>query len=70
MDDLEAQANDMKQLEWELHEIFTELEEGSMLTMTQIDTLRYACGLPPIRRPNPVLSSIFKDYGNVFGGEK
>jgi len=43
MDDMnESQA----ELEYEVTKIFEDLEEGTMLTISQIDTLRYVCGFP------------------------
>ena len=69
MDDqqmMEAQS----ELEYELTVIFEDLEEGNMLTASQIDTLRYACGFPKKTRVNPVLSEVFNDFGNIFGGKQ
>lgn len=64
----EAQANDLKQLEWELDKIFKDLEEGTMLTLAEIDTLRYACGMPQASKS--LLKPIFVDFGNIFGERK
>jgi hypothetical protein len=66
----EAQANDLKQLEWELDKIFKDLEEGTMLTLAEIDTLRYACGMPNKSRANVAYSAIFNEFGHIFGGKK
>ena len=71
MDDYLQQANDQKQLEWELDEAFKDLEEGNMLTTAQIDTLRYACGFPKRNNHvNPVLRDIVNDFSTIFGGKK
>lgn len=67
MDDMnESQA----ELEYEVTKIFEDLEEGTMLTISQIDTLRYVCGFPKKRRANPVLSAIADDFSNIFGGKQ
>jgi ATP-dependent RNA circularization protein (DNA/RNA ligase family) len=67
MDDMnESQA----ELEYEVTKIFEDLEEGTMLTVSQIDTLRYVCGFPKKRRVNPVLAAIADDFSNIFGGKQ
>ena len=58
------------ELEYEVTKIFEDLEEGTMLTISQIDTLRYVCGFPKKRRANPVLSAIADDFSNIFGGKQ
>ncbi len=63
---MESQA----ELEYEVTKIFEDLEEGTMLTTSQIDTLRYVCGFPKKRRVNPVLSAIADDFSNIFGGKQ
>ena len=63
---MESQA----ELEYEVTKIFEDLEEGTMLTTSQIDTLRYVCGFPKKRRVNPVLSATFDDFSTIFGGKK
>lgn len=67
MDDYQEMHNE---LEYELTKIFEDLEEGTMLTISQIDTLRYVCGFPKKRRVNPVLSAIADDFSNIFGGKQ
>lgn len=69
MDDqqmIEAQS----ELEYELTVIFEELEEGVILSSSQIDTLRYACGFPKKTRVTPVLTEVFNDFSNIFGGKQ
>jgi hypothetical protein len=69
MDDrqmMEAQS----ELEYELTVIFEELEEGVILSSSQIDTLRYACGFPKKTRVTPVLAEVFNDFSNIFGGKQ
>ena len=69
MDDqqmIEAQS----ELEYELTVIFEELEEGVILSSSQIDTLRYACGFPKKTRVTPVLGEVFNDFSNIFGGKQ
>jgi len=67
MDDMnESQA----ELEYEVTKIFEDLEEGTMLTISQIYLIRFHCGLPTKRRVNPVLSAIADDFSNIFGGKQ
>ncbi len=69
MDDqqmMEAQS----ELEYELTVIFEDLEEGNMLTVSQIDTLRYACGFPKKTRVIPILPELFKEFGDILRGKK
>jgi hypothetical protein len=41
-----------------------------MLTLAEIDLIRFHCGLPNKRRVNPVLSAIADDFSNIFGGKQ
>ena len=67
MDDMnESQA----ELEYEVTKIFEDLEEGNMLTASQMNTLRYACGFPKKTRVTPILSEVFDDFSNIFGGKQ
>jgi hypothetical protein len=66
MDDYQEMHNE---LEYELETIFNELEEGVILSSSQIDALRYACGFPKKVRVNPVLSAVFDDFSKTFGGK-
>lgn len=45
-------------------------EDGDMLTMEEIDLIRFHCGLPTKRRVNPVLAAIADDFSNIFGGKQ
>lgn len=63
---MDAQA----ELEYEVNKIFEDLEEGTMLTVSQIDTLRYVCGFPKKTRVIPVLPELFKEFGEILGGKK
>jgi hypothetical protein len=58
------------ELEYELTVIFEDLEQGNMLTASQIDTLRYASGFPKKTRVTPVLAEVFNDFSNIFGGKQ
>ena len=69
MDDQRQMMEAQSELECELTIIFEDLEEGNMLSASQIDTLRYACGFPKQRRVSPVLSAVFDDFSNIFGGK-
>jgi hypothetical protein len=70
MEDYLQQANDQKQLEWELDEAFKDLEEGNMLTVAQIDTLRHACGFPKKTRVIPLLQQNIDTFREIFGGKQ
>ena len=48
----------------------SDLEDGDMLTMEEIDLIRFHCGLPTKRRVNPVLAAIADDFSNIFGGKQ
>ena len=67
MDDMQ---DTQSELEYELSEIFDDLEEGNMLTASQMNTLRYACGFPKKTRVTPILSELFDDFSNIFGGKQ
>lgn len=72
MSDIENQQQwaDQVQLERELEEAFQDIEDGLFLTMRQIDLLRFACGLPKKRYPNPLLTEVFDDFAKTFGENK
>jgi hypothetical protein len=68
MDDRQM-IDDQSELEYELSVIFDDLEEGNMLTASQMNTLRYACGFPKKTRVTPILSEVFDDFSTIFGGK-
>jgi hypothetical protein len=70
MDDQQQMMEAQSELEYELTTIFEDLEEGNMLTVAQIDTLRYACGFPKKTRVIPLLAETFDEFRNIFGGKK
>ena len=73
MDEQAALHNDRLQMEHELEDIFDHLEDGVMLTLEEIDTLRFHCGLPKKSRFDPMtqsLMNIFNDFNNIFGVKK
>ena len=70
MSEIEAQSHDLLMFQQHLERIFEDLENGVFITQDEIADLRYACGLPAQPKPNPVLKSIFSEFGNVFGGQK
>jgi hypothetical protein len=52
------------------HEEFLEsslddMEYGGELSQEQVDCIRQACGKP---KHNKVLSSLFNEFGEIFGG--
>ena len=64
MEDLQAQ--DRKQTEYELEQIFDRLEDGQPLTFSEIDLLRWATGLPKIER-NRTMENLFNEFNKIFG---
>jgi hypothetical protein len=70
MSDYDQQLADQVQMQFELDEVFKDLEEGVFLTERQIDLLRHCCGYVAPKRNdhvNPVLRDVVNDFGNVFG---
>ena len=74
MDDLQELHNDMMAEQERLEIALDKAEDGDMLTLAEIDLIRFHCGLPNKRRVNPVLSAVFDDFNKVltthFGGKK
>ena len=70
MDDQRQMMEAQSELEYELTVIFEDLEEGNMLTVSQIDTLRYACGFPKKTRVTPIFAELFNEFTDIFGGKK
>ena len=70
MSDYDQQLADQVQMEWELEEAFKDLEDGIFLTERQIDLLRHCCGVPVKPRPNPIIKSLFDEFGTTFGAKK
>jgi hypothetical protein len=50
MSEIESQTNDYLQFNKKIEDALEDAENGLKLTMTQIDDLRYACGLPAKQR--------------------
>ena len=70
MSDYDQQLADQVQMQFELDEVFKDLEEGVFLTERQIDLLRHSCGYVAPKRNNhvdPLLRDVINDFGNVFG---
>lgn len=74
MDDLQELHNDMMAEQERLEIALDKAEDGDMLTLAEIDLIRFHCGLPNKRRANPVLTTLFDDFNKVltthFGGNK
>jgi hypothetical protein len=70
MSDYDQQLADQVQMEFELDEVFKDLEDGVFLTERQIDLLRHCCGFPRNNRVNPVIRDIVNDFGKIFGANK
>lgn len=73
MDEQAALHNDRLQMERELEDIFDHLEDGVMLTLEEIDILRFHCGLPKKSRLDPVtqsLMNVFNEFNTIFGVKK
>ena len=56
----------MLEMEERLEIALNNMEFGTELAQDDIDVIRAACGKP---RKNKVLTNLFNDFGNVFGGQ-
>lgn len=65
MNDYEAQNNDRMQTEQRLEEIMDKLERGDILSIEEVDLVRWGCGLPA-RPQNNYLTDIFNDWANIW----
>jgi hypothetical protein len=65
MNDYEAQNNDRMQTEQRLEEIMDKLERGDILSMEEVDLVRWGCGLPARPQAN-YLTDIFNDWANIW----
>lgn len=70
MDDMQELYNEQLQEQERLNIALDKAEDGDMLTLAEIDLIRFHCGLPTKRRVNPVLSAIADDFSNIFGGKQ
>ena len=70
MDDMQELYNEQLQEQERLNIALDKAEDGDMLTLAEIDLIRFHCGLPNKRRVNPVLSAIANDFSNIFGGKQ
>ena len=64
MDEMYEVMNEMEQ---RLEVALDNMEYGTELSQDDVDVIRAACGKPNNKRNN-LLQSVFKDFGNVFGG--
>jgi hypothetical protein len=69
---MSEQDQDFHSFQQHLERIFKDLDDGIMLTASEIADLRYACGLPAIRnnQVNPLLRDVINDFSNIFGANK
>ena len=59
----------MDELEYEIEQAFNKLDNGIVPTESEIYALKYASGfVKPVASQH--LESLFKDFGNIFGGTK
>ena len=70
MDDMQELYNEQLQEQERLNIALDKAEDGDMLTLAEINLIRFHCGLPNKRRVNPVLSAIADDFSNIFGGKQ
>lgn len=70
MEDLQELHNEIMADQERLEIALDKAEDGDMLTLAEIDLIRFHCGLPNKRRVNPVLSAAFDDFSTIFGGNK
>ena len=67
---MSEQDQDFHSFQQHLERIFKDLDDGVFITQTEINDLRYACGLPRNNHVNPVLRDIVNDFSNIFGANK
>jgi hypothetical protein len=70
MDDMQELYNEQLKDQERLEIALDKAEDGDMLTLAEIDLIRFHCGLPNKRRVNPVLAAIADDFSNIFGGKQ
>jgi hypothetical protein len=70
MSDYDQQLADQVQMQFELDEVFKDLEDGVLLTERQVDLLRHCCGYPRNNHVNPVIRNVVNDFGKIFGANK
>jgi hypothetical protein len=70
MDDLQELHAEQLQDQERLEIALDKAEDGDMLTLAELDLIRFHCGLPNKRRVNPVLTAIVDDFSNIFGGKQ
>jgi hypothetical protein len=56
----------MLEMEERLEIALNNMEFGTELAQDDIDVIRAACGKP---RKNKVLTNLFNDFGDIFGGK-
>ena len=66
---MSEQDKDFNSFQEHLERIFKDIEDGVFLTADEIGDLRYACGLPA-KIQNPVLKSLFEQFGQTFRNAK
>jgi hypothetical protein len=69
MDDLQELHNEMMADQERLEIALNKAEDGDMLTLAEIDLIRFYCGLHK-RRVNPLLTAVVDDFSNIFGGKQ
>jgi len=70
MDDLQELHNEQLQDQERLEIALDKAEDGDMLTLAELDLIRFYCGLPTKSRVNPLLTAIVDDFSNIFGGKQ
>ena len=58
----------MLEMEERLEIALNNMEFGTELAQDDVDVIRAACGKPKHKK-NVVLTNLFNDFGNVFGGQ-
>ena len=70
MDDLQQLNNELMADQERLQIALDKAEDGDMLTLAEIDLIRFHCGLPNKSRVNALLSAVVDDFFNIFGGKQ
>jgi len=70
MDDMQELYTEQLKEQERLEIALDKAEDGDMLTLAEIDLIKFHCGLPTKRRVSPVLTAIVDDFSNIFGGKQ
>ena len=67
---MSEQEQDFNSFQEHLERIFKDLDDGVFITQAEIADLRYACGLQAKPTQQPIIKSLFEEFGTIFGASK